>query len=161
MISDHSAMLIKDKERFQNYLSDYFAYERIKVENIVGLINRRNEFAIAYEKKSGTVCGYLASPQMGVFSKLSSAVFGEKVEYLDTPSANFEILKQQFGYYNHQLFSESVRFFENQINSHAEHFTSYGHERISSVDEQQSYWSHLMVNLSKLQAESYFLRQTG
>ena len=98
---------------------------------------------------------------MGVFSKLSSAVFGEKVEYLDTPSANFEILKQQFGYYNHQLFSESVRFFENQINSHAEHFTSYGHERISSVDEQQSYWSHLMVNLSKLQAESYFLRQTG
>ena len=133
MISDHSAMLIKNKERFQNYLSDYFAYERINVENIVGLINRRNEFAVADEKKSGTACGHLASPQMGVFSKLSSAVFGEKVEYLDTPSANFEPLKQQFGDYNHQLFGESVRFFEDQINSHAEHFTGYGHKRISSV----------------------------
>lgn len=53
MIDDHSAMLIKDKDRFQNYISDYFAYERIKVENIVGLINRRNEFATAYDKKSG------------------------------------------------------------------------------------------------------------
>lgn len=63
---------------------------------------------------------------MGVFSKLSTAVFGEKEDYLEVPSAHFETLKQQFGYYNHQLFSETVRFFENEISSHAEHFTSYG-----------------------------------
>jgi hypothetical protein len=47
MINDHSMMLMKDKERFQGHFSDYFAYERITVENIVNLVDRCNEFATA------------------------------------------------------------------------------------------------------------------
>lgn len=53
MIGDHSLMILRDKDRFLNFFSDYFSYERVKVENLSGLMAKRNEFATAFEKKNG------------------------------------------------------------------------------------------------------------
>jgi hypothetical protein len=59
--------------------------------------------------------------------RIRYSMFGEKINYLDAVSSNFETLKLQFGYYNHHLFSETDRFFENEINSHTKHLTYYDH----------------------------------
>lgn len=53
MIDHQSVMILKDKDRFQNYFTDYFGYERTKIENLVSLVHKRTEFATQYEKKSG------------------------------------------------------------------------------------------------------------
>jgi hypothetical protein len=37
-----------------------------------------------------------------MFGKLTS-IFGDKTEYVDTPSSNYETLNNQVGYYNNQL----------------------------------------------------------
>jgi hypothetical protein len=37
-----------------------------------------------------------------MFGKIAS-FFGERIEYVDTPSSNYEVLYDQVGYYNNQL----------------------------------------------------------
>jgi hypothetical protein len=86
-----------------------------------------------------------------MFGKIAS-FFGEKIEYVDTPSSNYETLRNQVGYYNNQLLRESVRCIDVMIQSHINHFSGYGHTRIDNVDKMQKIWSNILVELSKLNA---------
>ena len=79
-----------------------------------------------------------------MFGKFTS-LFGDKTEYVDTPSGNYETLNNQVGYYNNQLLRESVRCIEGMIESHVNHFAGYGHSRIDTVDKMQKIWSNQLV----------------
>lgn len=74
-----------------------------------------------------------------------ASFFGEKVDYVDTPSSNYETLSIQVGYYNNQLLRESIRCIEVMVESNINHFSGYGHSRIDSVDKMQKTWSHILV----------------
>lgn len=82
-------------------MKSHFAYEKIRLENMQGLINKRATFASELAK-----CP--KEEGKGMFGKLTS-IFGEKAEYVDTPSSNYETLNNQVGYFNNQLLQESVR----------------------------------------------------
>lgn len=84
-----------------------------------------------------------------MFGKLTS-IFGDKTEYVDTPSSNYETLNNQVGYYNNQLLQQSIRCIEVMIESHVNHFSGYGHSRIDNVDNMQKIWSNILVELSRL-----------
>lgn len=71
---------------------------------------------------------------------------------MDSPSANYETLNNQVGFYNNQLLRESVRCVEGIIESHINHFSGYGHSRIDNVDNMQKTWSNTLVEFSKLNA---------
>jgi|LakMenE01Jun11ns_1017448.scaffolds.fasta_scaffold7252484_1 hypothetical protein len=79
-----------------------------------------------------------------MFGKIAS-FFGEKIEYVDTPSSVYDILYSQVGYYNNQLLRESVRCIDVMIASHIDHFSGYGHTRIDNVDKMQKTWSNILV----------------
>ena len=60
------------------------------------LINKRNIFA----EKLAQMPKNQSGP--GMLGKIAS-FFGERVEYVETPSSNYETLTGQVGYYNNQL----------------------------------------------------------
>ena len=60
------------------------------------LISKRNLFATELSKKSKD------DDNKGVFGKITG-LFGEKSQYADSPSSNYETLNNQVGYYNNQL----------------------------------------------------------
>jgi hypothetical protein len=49
-----------------------------------------------------------------MFGKIAS-FFGERAETVDSPSANYDTLNNQVGFYNNQLLRESVRCVEGII----------------------------------------------
>jgi hypothetical protein len=89
-------------------MKSHFSYEKIRLENMQGLITKRATFAYELSKRPKEEAG------KGMFGKLTS-LFGERAEYVDTPSANYETLNNQVGYYNNQLLQESVRCVEVMI----------------------------------------------
>ena len=64
------------------------------------------------------------------------------------------MLKNQYGYFNHQLLVQSLRLIDREVCSYSEHFTKYANEELSSIDEMQSYWSNVMVSLSRLNIDA-------
>jgi len=72
------------------------------------LITKRATFASELSKRTKEDDG------KGMFGKLTS-LFGEKNEYVDAPSSNYDILNSQVGYYNNQLLQESIRCIEGMI----------------------------------------------
>lgn len=83
-------------------MQSHFAYEKDRLDNMQSLIAKRVLFANELSKRSKEEEG------KGMFGKIAS-FFGEKAEYVDTPSSNYETLNNQVGYYNNQLLRESVR----------------------------------------------------
>ena len=79
-----------------------------------------------------------------MFGKIAS-FFGEKIDYVDTPSSTYDTLYSQVGYYNNQLLRESVRCIDVMIASHIDHFSGYGHTRIDNVDKMQKTWLNILV----------------
>ncbi len=45
---------------------------------------------------------------------------------------------------------ESIRNTKVVINSHINHFSGYGHQRVDNIDQMQRDWSSIIVEMSKL-----------
>lgn len=77
-------------------MQSHFAYEKDRLDNMQSLIAKRVAFATELGKRSRE------GDSKGMFGKIAS-FFGERIEYVDTPSSNYETLSNQVGYYNNQL----------------------------------------------------------
>lgn len=116
LMSDHSTIVLKEKDRIDNFFKDYFSYEDLKLKEIKTLIDKRNEFAGVYAKRS---VQEIKDVSPGVLSKFSSALFGQKVESVDTPAPNFKEFKNQYGYYNEQMVKQSIAFSDREVLSYS------------------------------------------
>ena len=147
LMTDHSTIMLKEKDRIDNFFKDYFSYEDSKLKEIKTLIDKRNEFSNLYAKRSAQE---IKDVSPGVLSKFSSALFGQKQESVDSPSSNFKVFKNQYGYYNEQMVKESMMFCDREVVSYTEHFTRYANEQLGNLEEMQEYWSNVIVSLSRL-----------
>ena len=74
LFTDHSTMALKEKDKMNSLVRDYFTYEDSKIREIKTLIDKRNEFSVVYNKRSTQD---IKDVSPGVFSKFSSALFGQ------------------------------------------------------------------------------------